>query len=172
MKKRDFSIIFGSSKNTSSQSFSPRYGRKTKTRTVMITLLYTFVYFFSVFQTSAQVIHQSFDMGERKSITVSIDIPYEVETWPGNTILTETKVQMENISPSILKHFIKQGRYEIVEQASDNSIELKLKELDRRPIRTKNGDAVETIKMKIFVPENCSVNQLGKGSVALEETGE
>ena len=90
MKKNNFSAIFGSSKNNTDCDISRLYGRKTKTRTIMTTLLYTFVYFLSLFQTSAQVIHQSFEMGERKAITLSLDIPYEVETWAGNTILTET----------------------------------------------------------------------------------
>ena len=139
----------------------------------MTTLLYTFVYLASLYTpASAQVIHQSFEMGEAKSITLSLDTPYEVETWAGNTILTETKVKMENIPPNILKHFINQGRYEIVNQTTPTEVELKLKELNRRPIRTKNGEATETINIRIFVPEDCTVNRLGKGSLAIEQTGE
>ncbi|MEM6321389.1 MAG: hypothetical protein AAF960_27275 [Bacteroidota bacterium] len=141
----------------------------------MTTLLYTFVYFLSLYgptPTSAQVIHQSFEMGDRKDITLTLDTPYEVETWAGNTILTETKVRMENIPPNILKHFIDQGRYEIVENLTDNAIELAFKEVNRRPIRTKNGEAEETIQIRIFVPEDCTVNRLGKGSLAIEQTGE
>jgi len=148
---------------------------KTKNRAVMTTLLYTFVYFLSLYSptaTSAQVIHQSFELGDLKAIQISLDIPYSVETWAGNTILTETKVKMENIPPNILKHFIKLGRYEIVETVSDNSFELKLKEMDRRPIRTKNGEAVETINIRILVPEDCSINQQGKGTITAQETGQ
>ena len=170
--------IFGSSKKTPDCTtiIPPVSSLKTKTRTIMTTLLYTFVYFLSLYTTpipaSAQVIHQSFEMGERKAITLSLDTPYEVETWAGNTILTETKVKMANIPPSILKHFINQGRYEIVENTSETVIELSLKEVDRRPIRTKNGEATETINIKIYVPEDCTVNRLGKGSLAVEQTGE
>ena len=178
MKSNNISIIFGSSKT------SADFGKiapltlsnlTTKTRTIMTALLYTFVYLASLYTpipSSAQVIHQSFEIGERKAITLSLDIPYEVETWAGNTILTETKVKMENIPPNILKHFVKQGRYEIVQNLSDSEIALSLKELDRRPIRTKNGEAEETINIRVFVPENCTVNRLGKGSLAAQQTGE
>ncbi|MFK7984323.1 MAG: hypothetical protein AB8G86_30395 [Saprospiraceae bacterium] len=143
----------------------------------MTTLLYTCVYILSLYTTpipaSAQVIHQSFEMGERKALTLNLNIPYEVETWAGNTILTETKVKMENISPKILKHFISQGRYEIVENNSETAIELSLKEADRRPIRTKNGETTETINIKFYIPEDCVVNRLGKsGSLVVEQTGE
>ena len=111
----------------------------------MTTLLYTCVYILSLYTTpipaSAQVIHQSFEMGERKAITLSLDIPYEVETWAGNTILTETKVKMENIPPKILKHFINQGRYEIVENNSDNAIKLSLKK------QTDDLSELKTVKL-------------------------
>jgi len=179
MKNNTISITFGSSKNTTDCNTTiilPLSSLSTQTRTIMTTLLYACVYILSLYTTpipaSAQVIHQSFEMGERKAITLSLDIPYEVETWAGNTILTETKVKMDNIPPKILKHFINQGRYEIIENNSDSAIELSLKEVDRRPIRTKNGEATETINIKIYVPEDCIVNRLGKGSLVVEQTGE
>lgn len=179
MNNYNISVNFGSSKNTpdcNTTIISPLSSLSTKTRTIMTTLLYTCVYILSLYTTpipaSAQVIHQSFEMGERKAITLSLDIPYEVETWAGNTILTETKVKMDNIPPKILKHFINQGRYEIIENNSDSAIELSLKEADRRPIRTKNGEATETINIKIYVPEDCMVSRLGKGSLTIEQTGE
>ena len=178
MKNYNISVNFGSSNITpdcNTTIIPPLSSLSTKTRTIMTTLLYTFVYFLSLYTpvpTSAQVIHQSFELGDRKAITLSLDIPYEVETWAGNTILTETKVKMENIPPNILKHFINQGRYEIVENTSDTDLELSLKELNRRPIRTKNGEANETINIRIYVPEDCMVNRLGKGSLAIEQTGE
>ncbi len=178
MKSSNISIIFDSSKLTvdcGKIAISPLSNLTTKTRTIMTTLLYTFVYLASLYTpvpSSAQVIHQSFEVGDRNAITLSLDAPYEVETWAGNTILTETKVKMENIPPNILKHFINQGRYEIVESTTDTEIELRLKELNRRPIRTKKGEAQETINIRIFVPDNCTVNRLGKGSLVVEQTGE
>lgn len=176
MKKSNNFFIFGSSNNTADCGKTvtpPLSSFKTKTRTIMTTLLYTFVYLASLYTpASAQVIHQSFEMGPAKSITLSLDIPYEVETWAGNTILTETKIKMENIPPNILKHFINQGRYEIVDNSTATVVELSLKETNRRPIRTKNGEATETINIRIFVPEDCTVNRLGKGSLAAQQTGE
>jgi len=112
MKSSNISIIFDSSKTTvdcGKIAIPHMSNLKSKTRTIMATLLYTFVYLASLYTpipSSAQVIHQSFEVGERNAITLSLDAPYEVETWAGNTILTETKVKMENIPPNILKHFI------------------------------------------------------------------
>lgn len=179
MNNYNISINFGSSNITpdcNTTIVPPLSSLSTKTRTIMTTLLYTCVYILSLYTTpipaSAQVIHQSFEMGERKAITLSLDTPYEVETWAGNTILTETKVQMDNIPPKILKHFINQGRYEIIENNSETAIELSLKKANRRTIRTKSGEAAETINIKVYVPEDCIVNQLGKGNLEVEQTGE
>ena len=145
---------------------------KVKTKTLMNTLLCTLIYLFcSVPNSHAQfekVIHQSFELGDRKDITLDIALPYEVETWAGNTILTETKVQLFNIPQSILGHFIKMGRYEIVEASNETSINLKLKEVDRRPIRTKNGECIEKVNIRIFVPEDCQVTTFG-GILAANE---
>jgi hypothetical protein len=152
---------------------SPRYNViKTKKLITTLLCLYLFSYILPS-ATSAQVIHQSFEIGERKAINLSLDIPYEVEVWAGNTILTETKVEIENVAPNILKHFINLGRYKIIENLSDSAIELKLKEINRRPIQTSNGEATEIVNIKIFVPESCKITHLGKGNlIAAEQTGE
>lgn len=178
MNNSNISIIFGSSKFTvdcGKIAISPLSNLKTKTRTKMTTLLYTFVYLASLYTpipSSAQDFHKVFELGENNVLSLNLDAPYEVETWAGNTILTKTTVTFKNIPPNILEHFIKQGRYEIVENVTDTEIELSLKKLNRDPIRTKNGVAEETINIKIFVPENCTVNRLGKGSMAVQQTGE
>ena len=75
MKNNNISITFGSSKNTTDCNTTiilPLSSLSTKTRTIMTTLLYACVYILSLYTTpipaSAQVIHQSFEMGERKAI--------------------------------------------------------------------------------------------------------
>ena len=180
MKNYSISAIFGSSIRIADCNVivPPSLSSPlTKTRTIMTTLLCTFVYLFSAYTTpissDAQVIHQSFEVGDHKTITLSLDMPYEVEIWAGNTILTETKVRMDNIPPSILKHFIQKGRYEILENNLETTLELSLKDLNRFPIKTKNGQAEETVNIRIFVPEACTVHQMGKGqAIAMEDTGE
>lgn len=168
-----FESMDTSSNNQHFDGFPPRCNLRTKTKTLMVTMLYTFMYLCTTYSpASAQVIHQSFEIGDRKAITLSLDIPYEVETWAGNTVLTETKIKMENIPPNILKHFINEGRYEIVENLTETSMDLKLKEMKRRPIRTKKGEADEQINIRIFVPEDCNITRLGKGSLAIQQIGE
>lgn len=168
-----FESIDTSSANQVKTGFPPRCNLKTKTKTLMVSTLYTLFYLCTMFSpASAQVIHQSFEIGERKEITLTLDLPYEVETWAGNTVLTETKVKMENIPPNILKHFINSGRYEMVETLTDNALDLKLKEMSRQPIRTKTGPADEQINIRIFVPEDCTITRLGKSSLAAQQTGE
>lgn len=175
MKQNIFLLIFGVKSNSTYQNthtYPPKCISKAKYS--MTPLFYISLYFLSCLSplsSSGQVIHQSFELEERKEITINLDMPYATETWAGNTILTETKVKMENISPHVLKHFIQEGRYEIVESLTEAAITLTMKEMDRRPLRSKNGDAKEIVNIKIYVPDDCTVQQLGKGSL-VAQTGE
>ncbi len=105
----------------------------------------------------SQVIHQTFDIDEATSISLNLVGEYEIEKWPGNTIMTETSVQIYDATPSILKHFISAGRYEILGESTDDSYGLTAKDSERKAIQTRRGDCYEFIKMRVFVPEDFDV---------------
>lgn len=102
----------------------------------------------------AESIHQSFEMDDYNSVYINLKGEVEVETWAGNTVLTETKIKLYDASKGILDYFIKLGRYEIETTNSSSRINLKSKDIVRRPIRTKNGECYEEVKVRVFLPDD------------------
>lgn len=105
----------------------------------------------------SKVIHQTFDIDEAASVSINLYGEYEIEKWPGNTIMTETSIQIYDATPSILKHFIKAGRYEVEGEGDNDSYHLSSKDTQRKAIRTKRGECYEFIKLRIFVPEDFDI---------------
>lgn len=105
----------------------------------------------------SQVIHQTFAIDEADAISLDIVGEYEIEKWAGNTVMTETSIQIYDATPSIFKFFVKEGRYEILGESKDTDYQLSSKDTERRTIRTKRGDCYEFIKIRVFVPEDFDV---------------
>lgn len=120
----------------------------------LVTSLFIVFSFCSAFGQLGKTIHQTFEVGESKSIALQVLGDVTIVPWAGNTIMTETKVELYDASPSILKHFLEvERRYEI--EASDSTANLQLRSFDqeRKEIRTRNGVCPEIVHVKIFVPE-------------------
>jgi hypothetical protein len=86
---------------------------------------------------------------------ISIDIPgtYEIVAWAGDNIMTETKIQVWNASPDIVKFLIENGRYHLVADTKEQSLAIATKIKERKPIKTPRGECTEIITVKIFVPD-------------------
>jgi len=113
--------------------------------------------FFTISTAQAQlekVMHQTFEVGEMETISLDLVGEYDIEKWAGNTIMTETKVQLYEASPAILNHFVtKAKRYEISADTLNNQLLLASLDKERKPIRTKTQECFELVKLKIFVPD-------------------
>lgn len=108
----------------------------------------------SVFGQLEKTIHQTFEVKAAKSIELNLAGEIIVVPWAGNTIMTETKVELYDASPSILKHFLEvERRYEIEMDTASASLLLRSFDLERREIRTRNGACPEIVQVKVFVPE-------------------
>ena len=120
-------------------------------------LMTALLIFFSCGTATAQlekIVHQTFDIGENKSISLNIAGEVTVIPWAGNTVMTETKIELYDASPSIFNHFLEvERRYEIQADTSANGIQLFSFDQERRDIRTKNGACPEIVQVKIFIPE-------------------
>ena len=101
----------------------------------------------------SKVLHQSFEIDSTENIHLNLFGDYEVHYWEGNTVLTETTVELSDASPNILKHFIKMGRYDTEMNSKQNAVHFDHKDLVRKPIYTKNGQAWENIALKVYVPD-------------------
>ena len=118
--------------------------------------LFLIILFLSSFSLRAQMertVYQSFEIDSSKTIAFKLVGDYELHSWAGNSVLTETNVQIWKASPRILDYFIEKGRYEILQESAPGATLLSSRFVERQPIKTKEGDCVEIIKVKIFVPD-------------------
>lgn len=106
----------------------------------------------------SKVLHQSFEIGDVKTVSLNLVGEYEIEKWAGNTILTETSIEIYDAKPGIFNHFIKEGRYEIIADVQEATAALTSKDSERKSIRTKKGECYEFIKLKIFVPDDFNID--------------
>ena len=106
-----------------------------------------------------KIMHQTFEISEAEDITIDLMGDYAIEHWAGNTIMTETKVELFEASPAILKHFVEKAkRYNVAtESINDNSIRLYSTDKERKAIRTKFGECYELVNIRVFIPENYEI---------------
>ena len=125
-------------------------------------IFFLFVFSFCAIQSFAQlekVLHQTIDVDSINTIQVDIKGDVEIEIWVGNTILTETSVQLYDATPGIFKHFIEtEKRYEVVSETNNSAIRLYSFDSVRNSIRTKRGECFESVKVKVYIPDVFEVN--------------
>ena len=108
-----------------------------------------------------KVLHQTFEIDSVEKITLSLVGEYEVEKWAGNTILTETKIEIYDATKGIFKFFIEEkGRYDIVADIDGINATIFSNDSERRTIKNKETDkeCYEFIRLKIFVPEDFNID--------------
>ncbi len=125
---------------------------------LLITLAIGLLSFQTINAQLSQVIHQTFDIDEAASVSIDLVGEYEIEKWAGNTIMTETSIQIYDATPSILKYFVRTGRYEILGKDNDSSYNLSAKDTERKTIKTKRGECYEFVKIRVFVPEDFDID--------------
>lgn len=125
---------------------------------------YIFAFFFlSFFTFSAQAqlkktVHQTIEVGEARNINLDLYGEYEIEAWPGNTLMSETKIELYDASPHILKFFLEeQERYKILADNSGENLSVYSNDKERRSISYKGAQCYEIIKVKLYVPEEFEV---------------
>ncbi len=107
-----------------------------------------------IFAQFEKIIHQSFEIEEVIDLKFDLHDEYEVVSWAGNTVLTETKVQLHDASPSIFKYYLEKERYNMQgELKSEGLFEFVSNDMERKPIRTKTGECYEFVSVRIFLPE-------------------
>lgn len=105
------------------------------------------------FAQHTRVIHQSFEIDSLEMLQLELVGEYEISFWEGNTILTETKIELSDASPNILKYFVKMGRYDIEMKSQPLSANIKHLDYHRKPIYTQEGQAWENVKLVVYIPD-------------------
>lgn len=106
-----------------------------------------------------KTLHQTFEVKEVKAITVNIPADYEVLSWPGDVILVETNVKLEQANAAIMSYVVENGRYQIqFEGNKDGSYLMSYKNPNPQKLKTKFGLCDEVVNIRIFVPESFEIS--------------
>lgn len=77
-----------------------------------------------------------------------------VETWPGNHVLLETKIELHGVSDGVLNHYMKEGRYAIIDTIQGNTLSLISQQKIRKTLKTQQGsECLERIHYRVLIPE-------------------
>jgi hypothetical protein len=102
-----------------------------------------------------KVIHQTFDLNGITQLTIDLVGEVEVELWAGDNALAETKIQIWDAPPHVLKFFIEEKkRYEVLEVRNGEAMSLSANDPIRDPIRYKGNTCFETIRLRLLIPDS------------------
>jgi len=123
-----------------------------------LTILCILCIYVSVNAQHEKIIHNSFEINDASKITLNIYGEHTFEKWPGNNILTETTVKLHDASPAVFKHYLKEGRYEIIGKIDDNALNISSVKMVRNPIKTSKGVCYEFVNTVVYYPEDYTVS--------------
>jgi len=109
----------------------------------------------------SKVLHQTFEIDSVKNLTINLVGEYKLEKWAGNSILTETKIEIYNTTAGTFKYLIEEKkRYEIVAEINGMTAILFSFDSKRPAIKNKKigEECLEIIKVKIFVPDDFNLD--------------
>ncbi len=108
---------------------------------------------FSAFGQLQKTIHKTFQIDTANTIQFDIYGDFEVATWAGDNILSETKVKLFNASKNILNFFVGRGRYDIESELVGKTLTISSHDKVRPPIANKEGESKEIVAIRIFIPD-------------------
>jgi len=125
--------------------------------------LLTFCFLFigvSIFAQVTKTLHQTFEI-ESEVTNVALDIfdEFEVEEWAGNNIMVVTKIELTSGVQHLLDFYVKEGRYDLDSSGEEETaLSLVSKDKIRRGMKYKDLTVYETVKMKLYIPEDFKLN--------------
>jgi hypothetical protein len=103
-----------------------------------------------------KTLHKVFEVPESANLLV-FNIyegdSYDVIPWAGNTIMTETQVEMAKASRGVFDFFLEEGRYDFITAPQSDSLIISSKDLLRRVIKLEDVEAVENVHSRIYIPD-------------------
>ncbi len=106
-------------------------------------------------QDPADIFHKTVDLDSIN--VVNLDVyeydQYEVRQWPGDDILIETSVKINNGKPHILKFFLEQKRWDLKEEVAGDRLSLVSRDKVRRVVQGTQGTTSETVNIVVYIPQ-------------------
>lgn len=106
-------------------------------------------------QDPADIYHKTVDLDEINQVSLEVyaNDQLEVRQWPGDDILIETSVKLNNGKPHILKFFLEKKRWELAEEVNGDQLQLVSADQTRRMVQGTEGTTSETVLIVVYMPE-------------------
>ncbi len=111
-----------------------------------------------------KVFHQTFEVSDSvEVISLNIVDPLDVESWAGNQILAEIKLEIKFGTPGILKFLLDSERYNLESERAGASLSLASKNPKRNLLKNKEEQIIkEIINIRLFVPDEYELTNTGE----------
>ncbi len=116
-------------------------------------LLFNLVAVLHLSAQNQRFIHCTFPLDTATTLELDLFGEYTVENWVGDAVMIETQVSLYNAPEGVFNYHIEQGRYKIEEEREGETLTLKSKDKDRRPIKIPKGNPEEKVTVKVFIPD-------------------
>ena len=110
----------------------------------------------SLAQDPADIHHKTVDLDEINEVAFDVYAKdqLEVKSWPGDDILIETSVRLNNGKPHILKFFLSKNRWDLKEKVTGEKLLLESLDKDRRVVKGTETSTSETVVIVVYMPED------------------
>lgn len=107
-------------------------------------------------QDPADISHQTIDLDSINQFELDIysGDTYEVRSWPGDDVLVETSVVLNNGKAHILKFFLQKNRWSLQPLVKGDQLTLKSKDKVRKIVQGTEGTTSETVNIVLYIPED------------------
>lgn len=109
-------------------------------------------------QDPADIYHKTVDLDKINQVSFDVykDDQLEVKTWPGDDILIETSVKLNNGDPDILRFFLDKDRWGLAENVSGDQLKLESVDKNRRFVKGTEFTTSEQVVIVVYIPEEFS----------------
>ncbi len=106
-------------------------------------------------QDPADIYHKTIDLDEINQISFDVykNDQLEIKSWPGDDILIETSVKLNNGEPHILKFFLDKKRWDLAEKVNGDQLNLESVDKIRRVVQGTEFSTSETVVIVVYMPE-------------------
>lgn len=107
-------------------------------------------------QDPADIYHKTVDLDKINEVSFDVykDDQLEVKTWPGDDILIETSVKINNGDPDILKFFLDKDRWGLAENITGDQLKLASVDKTRRFVKGTEFTTSEQVVIVVYIPED------------------
>lgn len=107
-------------------------------------------------QDPADIFHKTIDLDSINQVSFDVygSDSYSIQPWPGDDILIETNVVLNNGEPHILKFFKQKKRWDLEPIVTGDQLLLESGDKKRRVVQGTEGSTSETVNIIVYMPED------------------